>query len=67
MPADAFNGVKVFTATTSHDRAALGAKVSGWLAARPAVRVIDTVTTQSSDEAFHCVTITLFYDERGLP
>ena len=34
---------------------------------RPALRVVDTVTTQSSDDAFHCITITVFYDEPDDP
>jgi hypothetical protein len=28
---------------------------------RPAREVVDTVVTQSSDEAFHCIAITIFY------
>ncbi len=58
-----FNGVKVFSATMAQDRDQLGEKVSAWLAERPHLQVIDTVVTQSSDEAFHCLAITLFYWE----
>lgn len=65
--AGGFNGVMVFSATTASDRAALGQRVSAWLAQRPAVRVVDAVTTQSSDEAFHCLTITVFYRETEAP
>lgn len=57
-----FNGVKVFSATMQHDRANLGDRVMAWLAANPRVRVVDTVVRQSSDAAFHCLSITLFYD-----
>jgi hypothetical protein len=59
----AFNGVKVFSATMAQHRAQLGEKVMQWLSENPAVRVVDTVVTQSSDEAFHCLAITLFYYE----
>jgi len=58
---NAFNGVRVFSATTAQDREALGDRVSRWLRENPDARVVDQVTVQSSDEAFHCLTITLFY------
>ena len=56
-----FNGVKVFSATMAQERDQLGEKVSAWLADHPTVKVVDTVVTQSSDDAYHCITITLFY------
>lgn len=59
----AFNGVKVFCATTSTARAALGERVDAWMRGHAEARVVDVVTTQSSDDAFHCVTITVFYEE----
>ena len=58
-----FNGVKVFSATMAQERDQLGEKVSAWLADHPSCKVIDTIVTQSSDEAFHCLAITLFYWE----
>ena len=58
-----FNGVKVFSATMAQEREQLGEKVTEWLRANPQVEVVDTVVTQSSDEAFHCIAITLFYNE----
>jgi hypothetical protein len=58
-----FNGVKVFSATMAQERDQLGEKVSAWLADHPACKVVDTIVTQSSDEAFHCLAITLFYWE----
>lgn len=58
-----FNGVKVFSATMAQERDQLGEKVSQWLADRPEIRVVDTIVTQSSDEAFHCLAITLFYQD----
>ena len=58
-----FNGVKVFSATMVNDRERLGEKVTDWMEANPGVDVRDMVVTQSSDEAFHCLAITVFYWE----
>ncbi len=58
-----FNGVKVFSATMVADREVLGEKVTDWMAKNPAKKVTDIVITQSSDEAFHCIAITVFYWE----
>jgi hypothetical protein len=58
-----FNGVKVFSATMVADRDQLGEKVTNWMAANQAKKVTDIVITQSSDEAFHCIAITVFYWE----
>ena len=56
-----FNSVKVFSATMAQERDQLGEKITAWLAGCPQVRLVDTVVTQSSDEAFHCLAITIFY------
>ncbi len=58
-----FNGVKVFTATMMADRERLGDRVTNWLSKHPHVEICDCVVTQSSDESFHCLAITLFYYE----
>lgn len=58
-----FNGVKVFSATMVADRDQLGEKVTAWMASHPQLKVTDIVITQSSDEAFHCIAITVFYAE----
>ena len=58
-----FNGVKVFSATMAQEREGLGDKVTNWIRANPHAKIVDTVVTQSSDEAFHCIAITLFYVE----
>lgn len=61
-----FNGVKVFSATMAQERDQLGEKLTAWLNERPHLKVIDKIVTQSSDEAFHCLAITLFYwDEKA--
>jgi hypothetical protein len=58
-----FNGVKVFSATMAQDRDQLGEKITAWLNDHPKVKVVDKIVTQSSDEAFHCLSITLFFNE----
>ncbi|MBA3453166.1 MAG: hypothetical protein H0T42_08740 [Deltaproteobacteria bacterium] len=58
-----FNGVKVFSATMVADRDQLGEKVSAWMSAHTQLKLTDIVVTQSSDEAFHCIAITVFYRE----
>ena len=63
----AFNGVKVFAATMIAQRQTLGETVTAWLedarTNRPGFQLVDVVIRQSSDDAFHCVTICLFYNE----
>ena len=59
----AFNGVKVFSATMMADRDQLGEKVSAWMSNNSHLKLTDIVVTQSSDEAFHCIAITVFYCE----
>jgi hypothetical protein len=59
-----FNGVKVFSATMFADRDRLGDRVTEWIANNPGFQVTEMVVTQSSDAAFHCVAITVFYTEQ---
>ena len=63
----AFNGVKVFAATMVKDRENLGEVVTRWLEdarrSRPGFQIVDIKLTQSSDEAFHCISISVFYNE----
>ena len=56
-----FAGVKVFTATKAKERESLGEMVTAWLRENPRARIVDKIVTQSSDDQFHCLTITLFY------
>jgi hypothetical protein len=56
-----FNGVKIFSATMFADRGALGSKVTEWIANHPECEITEICQTQSSDEAFHCITLTVFY------
>ena len=46
-----------------NDREQLGEKITSWIHANTHCEVRDAIVTQSSDEAFHCIAITLFYWE----
>jgi hypothetical protein len=59
-PMPGLRGVKCFSATMQRERDSLGEKVSAWLA-DSRYEPLSVVVTQSSDEAFHCLTITVFY------
>jgi len=52
---------KVFSATMARDREALGETVTRWLRSQR-IEPRETWVLQSSDEAFHCLTIVIFYD-----
>ncbi len=63
-----FNGVKVFSATMVGDRAALGDKMTEWLAQmrkREGFALREILVTQSSDSAYHCVALTAFFWEKA--
>lgn len=45
------------------ERERLGEKITNWMRRNPKCEIRDAVVTQSSDEAFHCIAITLFYWE----
>lgn len=59
-----YNGVKVFSATKAKERESLGESLTSWLNAHPKIEVVNTVVTQSSDREFHCLSITVFYNEK---
>jgi hypothetical protein len=61
-----FNGLKVFSATMVADREQLGEKITNWLSSHQHCKPVEFVVTQSSDEAFHCLAITLFYHDETL-
>jgi hypothetical protein len=56
-----YSGVKVFQATQSRERERLGDRVTEWTNAHPDLRVVASTVLQSSDNAFHCLSITVFY------
>ena len=63
----AFNGVKVFAATMFAQRQTLGEAVTAWLeearARRPGFQLVDVVVRQSSDDAYHCISAVIFFNE----
>jgi len=58
-----FTGAKVFSATMAQDREYLGDKVTTWIQQNPRREIVDTIVTLSSDSAFHCLAITVFFRE----
>lgn len=54
-------GVKVFSATMQRDRDSLGERVTAWIEQHVDKQIVDKQVLQSSDSAFHCLTIVLFY------
>ena len=59
---DMLSGAKVFTATKAKDREELGAVLTRWIQDNPRAKILDKVVTQSSDNEFHCLSITIFYE-----
>lgn len=59
-----FDGVKVFSATKIRDRQHLGDDITHWLRQHPDIEVVDKVVTQSSDNEFHCLSVTIFYRKK---
>ena len=59
------DGAKVFSASKFYERERLDEKITGWLRRmgqdHQAFEVLDTTVTQSSDRAYHCYSMTLFY------
>jgi hypothetical protein len=45
----------------TRDRAQLGERITTWLGEHPGYEIVDKVVTQSSDNAYHCIAITLFW------
>lgn len=58
-------GCKVFSATKARDREGLGEVITDWIRESGDIEIFDRVVTQSSDNEFHCLTITLFYRYQG--
>jgi hypothetical protein len=56
-----FNGCKVFSATMAQERESLGERVTSWMNNYPDYEIVDIIPKQSSDEAFHCISILVFY------
>jgi hypothetical protein len=59
-----FDGVKVFSATKVRERQLLGETITEWIRRHPEYEIVGQETTQSSDNEFHCLTITVFFKGR---
>lgn len=59
-----YTGLKVFSATKARDREVLGEKVTEWLRSQKDIEIVDKVVHQSSDNEFHCLSVTLFYKSK---
>lgn len=59
-----FTGVKMFSSTLARDREVMGETITKWLSNNPNIEIVDKIVTQSSDQEFHCVTVTLFYKDK---
>jgi len=60
-----FTGMKIFSTTLARDREVMGDTITRWLQENQLLEIVDKIVTQSSDQEFHCLTITLFYRERA--
>jgi len=54
-------GIKVFAATKAKEREFLGETITDWIRTHPEYEVFDKIVTQSSDDAYHCLTIVLIF------
>lgn len=63
LRAGTFNGVKVFSATMAADRDMLGERITEWIAGHPTYKLVEIVVSQSSDDRFHCLALSVFYAE----
>jgi hypothetical protein len=58
---ESFSGVKVFSATKAKEREEIGDLITQWLRENPTLEIVDRIVLQSSDNEFHCLTLTVFY------
>lgn len=59
-----FDGIKVFSGSTFADRSTLGDKATDWIREHPEYMLVEAEVKQSSDHAYHCITLVLFYRTR---
>jgi hypothetical protein len=59
--ARSFDGLTVFSATTSYRRDVLGNDITEWLRRHPELTPVETVVQLSSDKRFHCMSIVIFW------
>lgn len=60
-----FTNVKVFSTTLARDREVMGENITKWIADQgSSIQIVDKQVTQSSDKEFHCLSITLFFQQK---
>jgi hypothetical protein len=56
-----FSGIKVFSATKAREREEISDRINEWITANRNIEILGKDVLQSSDNAFHCLTIVLYY------
>lgn len=64
METEPATGVKIFSTTLARDREVLGETITRWIAQHPELEITGKEVRQSSDQQFHCLSVTLFYRQR---
>ena len=64
MAGVAYDGIKIFSATRAAEREKLGEKMEGWSRVNQHLDVVEARVLQSSDNAYHCLTIAVFWKRR---
>ncbi len=59
-----FTGLKVFSATKAREREEISDRINDWIGANRNVDIVGYEVRQSSDNAFHCLTIILIYKHK---
>ncbi len=62
-----FDGVEIWSLTKPREREGLGGRVTSWIRKNKHLQVVDFQISQSSDNAYHCVTVVLFYKTISQP
>jgi len=62
-----FDGVEIWSMTKPTERQQLGRHITSWLCANKHCSVVDVQISQSSDNAYHCVTVFLFWVKISQP
>ena len=65
MAINGYTVVKTFAATKERERGELGERVTEWIKSASKLEVVDTIVSLSSDQAYHCLVITVFARQRG--
>lgn len=59
-----FDGMVIFSETKHTDRHNMSEEVTAWRQRNASATITDIRTMQSSDNAFHCVTVIIFYKNK---